>query len=198
MLNLPEFLSYVFISNISPGPNAIISMSNAGKSGFRKSILFNFGVSAGVFVVLFLCSLFSWVILGIFPAFQRIMIWIGATYILWLAWSTLRSKPVTDSKYNKKTNNLFLQGVVLQFVNPNTNLYGITVFSSFILPQYQSPFVLTLFCILLSFTSFFCTSCWTLFGAVFQRLIAKHTKIINCILAILLIYCAVALIIKTV
>jgi cysteine/O-acetylserine efflux protein len=198
MLSLPEFLSYVFVSNISPGPNAIISMSNAGKFGFRKGIVFNFGVSAGVFIVLFLCSLFSLAILNIFPAFQRIMLWIGAAYILWLACSMLRRKPATDSNYKKETNNLFLQGVVLQFVNPNTILYGITVFSSFILPQYQSFFILILFCILLSFTSFFCTACWTVFGAVLQRFIAKHTKSINVILSALLVYCAATLIIKAI
>ncbi|MDD4844490.1 MAG: LysE family transporter [Anaerotignum sp.] len=198
MLNLLEFLSFVFVSNISPGPNAILSMSNAGKYGFKKGILFNFGVFIGVFIVLLLCSLFSWVILDIFPAFQMIMVWIGAAYILWLAWTTLKSKPVTQKKSTKEMSNLFLQGVVLQFVNPNTILYGITVFSSFVLPRYQSPFILTLFCVILSLASFFCTGCWTVFGAVFQKFIAKHTKMIHVILAVLLAYCAASLVIKTI
>ena len=197
MSNLLQFLSYVFVSNISPGPNAIVSMSNTGKFGFKKSILFNLGVSTGVFIVLFVCSLFSWVIFDIFPAFQLIMVWIGAAYILWLAWNTFQSKSDKENKYNKDSGNLFFQGVVLQFVNPNTILYGITAFSSFILPQYQSPFILIVFCILLSLASFFCTVCWTMFGAVFQRFIAKHTKIVNIILATLLAYCAVSLVIKT-
>jgi len=197
MSNLLQFLSYVFVSNISPGPNAIVSMSNAGKFGFKKSILFNLGVSTGVFIVLFVCSLFSWVIFDIFPAFQLIMVWIGAAYILWLAWNTFQSKSTKENKYNKDSGNLFFQGVVLQFVNPNTILYGITAFSSFILPQYQSPFILIVFCILLSLASFFCTVCWTMFGTVFQRFIVKHTKIVNIILATLLAYCAVSLVIKT-
>lgn len=197
MANLLQLLSYVFVSNISPGPNAIISMSNARKFGFKKSILFNFGISAGAFIVLLASSLFSWIIFDIFPAFQLIMVWVGAAYILWLAWVTLQSKPAGENKYNKGSGNLFLQGVVLQFVNPNTILYGITAFSSFILPQYQSPLILILFCILLSFASFFCTLCWTVFGAVFQMFIVKHTKIVNIVLAVLLAYCAVTLVIKT-
>lgn len=197
MANLMQFLSYVFVSNISPGPNAILSMSNAGKFGLKKSILFNLGVSTGAFIVLFVSSLFSWIIFDIFPAFQLIMVWVGAAYILWLACNTLQSKPAEGNKYNKDSDNLFLQGVILQFVNPNTILYGITAFSSFILPQYQSPLILILFCILLSFASFFCTLCWTVFGAVFQVFIVKHTKIVNTILATLLAYCAVSLVIKT-
>lgn len=197
MLNLLEFLSYVFISNISPGPNAIISMSNAGMFGFKKSVLFNLGISIGAFIVLLLCSLFSWVLFDIFPNFQRIMVWVGATYILWLAFNTLKSKPDTENKGSKNKGNLFFQGVLLQFANPNTILYGITVFSSFILPQYQSPVILVIFCILLSLVSLFCTVCWTMFGVVFQKLIVTHTKIINVILALLLAYCAASLVIKT-
>ncbi|MEA4894607.1 MAG: LysE family transporter [Oscillospiraceae bacterium] len=197
MPNLLQFLSYVFVSNISPGPNAIISMSNAGKFGLKKSVLFNVGVSTGAFIVLLMCSLFSWVIFDVFPAFQLIMVWLGAAYILWLAWNTLKSKPIKENKYVKDGGNLFLQGVVLQFVNPNTILYGVTAFSSFILPQYESPFILILFCILLSSVSFFCTVCWTVFGAVFQRFIVKHTKIVNVILATLLAHCAVSLVVKT-
>lgn len=196
MLNLVEFISYVFVSNISPGPNAILSMSHAGKFGFKKSVLFNLGVSTGVFVVLLLCGFFSWIIFDIFPALQLIMVWIGAAYILWLAWNTLRSTPDTKSNYSKEKGNLFLKGVVLQFVNPNTILYGITVFSTFILPQYRSPLILIMFCIPLSFASFFCTACWTVFGVVFQKMISKHTKIINTLLAVLLAYCAVSLVIK--
>lgn len=197
MANLLQFLSYVFVSNISPGPNAIISMSNARKYGMKKSILFNLGVTVGAFLVLSVSSLFSRIIFNIFPAFQQIMVWVGAAYILWLAWNTLLSKPAGENKCHKDSGNLFLQGVVLQFLNPNTILYGITAFSTFILPQYQSPLILILFCILLSFASFFCTVCWTVFGAVFQIFIVKHTKIVTIILAALLGYCAVSLVIQT-
>jgi cysteine/O-acetylserine efflux protein len=196
MPNLLQFLSYVFVSNISPGPNAIISMSNARKFGFKKGILFNLGVATGVFVVLLVCSFFSWVIFDVFPSFQLIMIWIGTAYILWLAWNTIKSKPAEENHSHESSSNLFLQGVILQFVNPNTILYGITAFSSFILPQYQSPFILILFCILLPLASFFCTACWTVFGAVFQKFIVKHTKIVNVILATILAYCAISLVIK--
>lgn len=49
MTNFTAFLFYVLISNLSPGPNTIISMSNASKYGFKKSIRFNIGIFFGVF-----------------------------------------------------------------------------------------------------------------------------------------------------
>lgn len=172
-------------------------MANAGKFGLKKSVLFNLGVSTGVFIVLLICSFFSWTLLDIFPSFQVTMVWIGAAYILWLAWKTLRIKSHAKDDVRVVKGNLYFNGIVLQFVNPNTILYGLTAFSSFILPRFQAPIILVAFCILLSVASFICTACWTVFGAVFQKFIAKHTMAVNVFLAVLLVYCAISLVLKT-
>ncbi len=44
MPNFSAFLSYVIITTFTPGPNNIMSMSNASRYGFRKSLPFNVGV----------------------------------------------------------------------------------------------------------------------------------------------------------
>jgi len=196
MLNLPAFLSYVFVANISPGPNTIISMSNASKFNLKKSIQFNLGVSVGAFFVLLICSFFSLTIFKVFPSIKLIMVWIGAGYILWLSWKILRSRPIAENEQSNGKSSLFFYGVVLQFVNPNTILYGVTAFTTFIIPQYNSPVILIIFSVLLSFSAFICTVCWTLFGSLFQKIIVKHGKIINVVMAILLAYCAISLILK--
>lgn len=192
-MNLMALLSYVIIANISPGPNTVISMSNASRYELKKSIKFNLGVFAGAFIVLFLCSIFSITILNIFPSIKLVMIWVGAGYILWLAWQTYKSEPLKERDANR-SNNLFLQGTFLQFANPNTILYGLTVFSTFIVPYHQSPIVLVLFCMILSLFAFIGTACWTLFGSVFRKIVVKHGIIINNIMAILLLYCAASLV----
>jgi len=197
MPNLVGFLSYAFVSCLSPGPNAILSMAHAGKLGFKKSIRFNFGVGAGVFAVLLVCGFFSRALLTSFPALQRVMVWAGAAYILWLAWSTLTSTPPSSGNGGKTKENLLFQGAVLQFVNPSTILYGITVFSTFILPHYRTSVVLVLFCLLLGVIAFFCTACWTVFGALFQKVLARHAKLVSAVLAAVLVYCAASLVLGT-
>ena len=196
MLFFSAFLSYVFIANISPGPNTIISMSNASKFHLKKSIQFNLGVSVGAFFVLLICSFFSLIILQVFPSIKLVMVWIGAGYILWLSWKILRSRPTIKNEQSNERSNLFFYGVVLQFVNPNTFLYGVTVFTTFIIPQYNTPIIFIIFSIILSLIAFICTICWTLFGSLFQKIIMKHRKIINVVMAILLAYCAISLVIK--
>ena len=194
MFNLAGLVSYVVVANLSPGPNAVLSMAHAGKLGFKKSILFNFGVAVGVFAVLLLCGFFSRALFDCFPALQTMMVWAGAAYLLWLAWGTVQNKPGAKTSHPAIKGGLFFQGAVLQFFNPNTILYGITVFSTFILPHYRAAPVLVLFCALLAVAALFCTACWTVFGAVFQTFIAKHAQLVSAILAALLVYCAVSLV----
>jgi threonine/homoserine/homoserine lactone efflux protein len=45
-----SFLSYIFIVAYTPGPNNIMSMNNAKNVGFKKGIVFNFGILAGFFL----------------------------------------------------------------------------------------------------------------------------------------------------
>lgn len=44
MFNWLNFLSYAIVTAVTPGPNNIMSMSNAGRLGFRKSFPFNLGI----------------------------------------------------------------------------------------------------------------------------------------------------------
>lgn len=46
MFNWLNFLSYAVITAITPGPNNIMSMSNAGRLGFRKSFPFFYPFSS--------------------------------------------------------------------------------------------------------------------------------------------------------
>ncbi|WP_130861105.1 LysE family transporter [Bacilliculturomica massiliensis] len=198
MPNFAAFLSYVIVSNVSPGPNAVLSMSNAGKYGLRRALRFNLGIAAGVFFLLLLCGAFSLTILTVFPQIQPVMIWAGAGYILWLAWNVVKSRPEggqQEEAGRTAGDRLFLHGALLQFVNPNSILYGISVFATFIIPNYRSPAAILLFCAFLSLAALAGTGCWTLFGSFFHRFVGRHVKAVNLIMALLLVCCAVSLII---
>lgn len=191
MSNVTAFLSYIIILNLSPGANTILSMSNASQHGLKKSFLFNIGIGVGVFFVMLLCSIFSLTLLEIAPAIVPAMKWLGAGYILWLSWNTLKSKPMQEST-EKKKEHLLVYGMLLQFINPNTFLYGLSTFSMFITPYYQSKLILLFFCLLLSFFAFIATGCWTLFGFSFQKVILSHGNIVRIVMAALLVYCSFA------
>ncbi len=118
------------------------------------------------------------------------MTFIGAVYILWLAWKVYKSKHYTEDEQNHT--NKFIAGLLLQFVNVKVIIYCITIVSTFIVPYYKSYIALGLFSLFLPFVSFLSTCSWAMFGSVFQKFLVKNEKTVNIIMALLLIYSAVS------
>lgn len=192
-MNFAAFLSYVFLTAFTPGPNNIMSMTNAGKYGFKKSFPFNLGVLYGFLIVMSCCAAFSSVLYDFIPSVKPIMLCIGSVYILWLAWTIWRDKP-HDRKNGISSTNTVTSGMVLQFINIKVILYGITAMSSFVLPHYQSFSTIVVFILILSIVGFAGTCCWSLFGVAFECFFKKYSKALNTTMALLLVYCAISMI----
>lgn len=205
MFNLSAFLSYVFAVTFTPGPNNIMSMANASKYGYKKTLEFILGIFTGFIIIMILSSYFNLLLFNIMPKIKVFMSILGAGYMIYLAIKIMNSKePVDDEdhegiadentthKFNKdrKNVNSFFTGMTMQFVNPKVILYGITVISNFIIPYYQSNIAFILFSIFLAFIAFISTSCWALFGTLLNRFLSKYRKQFNIIMGLLLIYSA--------
>ena len=163
MFNWFAFLTYAVITAATPGPNNIMSMSNGGRLGFKELI----------------------------PAVKTPMLIAGAAYMLHLAWATYKSDGVITEDHSRSG---FYSGLILQFINPKIYIYCIMSMQAYILPFYTGePFKLTLFALLLAFIGFIFTLCWSAFGSAFRLLFSRHTKSVNTIMALLLVYCAASL-----
>lgn len=191
MPNFMSFLTYAVITNITPGPNNIMSMTNAGKHGFRKALPFSFGVGLGFFLIMAACAAFSHLLLAWLPSAELILKMVGALYILWLAFKILRSSYNQGGKTS--TTLSFPTAVLLQFVNPKVILYGVTVMSNYVTPYYTDFFSLSFFVVALSLLGLLSNFIWLVFGAVFNRFFIRHTKAVNLVMALLLVYCAVSI-----
>ena len=167
-----------------------MSMNNAATFGFRRGLPFNLGIWVGFSLIMILCALFSVALYAVIPRIQLPMKILGALYMLYLAWRTLQNSPLS---VDRTSDGKFWAGFALQFANPKIVVYGITAMSSFILPSFSSPIVLVLFAFLLSSVGATANLSWALFGALFMRLFARHTRVIDFVLAALLVYCAVSL-----
>ena len=85
----------------------------------------------------------------------------------------------------------FLLGVFVGFFFVMI-LYGITVFSSFIIPFYQDIPTLTHYSVVLAVIGFMATACWAAFGVIFRTVFSKYSTIIIVSPGLLLIYSAIA------
>ena len=186
-----SFLLYAVITAVTPGPNNIMSLANGSRKGFRGALPFNLGIGVGFSLVMMICTLFCGVLSTLIPKLKLPMLIVGALYMLHLAWSTFRSSGAMGESQGKDG---FSAGLLLQFINPKIYLYGILSMEAYILPFYAGqPLVLLGFSLLLALIGFVFTLCWSGFGAVFQKVFSRHAKLVNTILALLLVYCAVSL-----
>lgn len=191
MFNWFNFLTYAIITAATPGPNNIMSMSNAGRLGFKKSFPFNLGIWAGFIIVMNICALLGSTLHDILPKIKTPMLIIGAAYMLYLAWKTYRSSSEIEENYGRSG---FASGLFLQFINPKIYIYVIVSLEAYILPLFQGNFpILLSFAMLLATIGFIFTVCWAVFGSLFKVLFSKYGRITNTIMALLLVYCAISL-----
>ncbi|EBR4390041.1 cysteine/O-acetylserine transporter, partial [Salmonella enterica] len=133
---LSAFWTYTLITALTPGPNNILALSAATAHGFRQSIRVLAGMSLGFLVVMLLCAGIAFSLAVIDPAIIHLLSWVGAAYILWLAWK-IATSPAADEKVRPKPVGFWVS-FGLQFVNVKIILYGITALSTFVLPQTQA------------------------------------------------------------
>lgn len=190
-MHVYDFLIYCFITAYTPGANNLLSMSNAIRLGFRRSIRFNLGILAGFTAVMTICAVFSTALYSFLPKIKFVMQFLGAAYMLFLAWKLWRSS--NDLSADGGNEASFLSGMILQFANPKIYIYAITAMSLYILPVYQSAGAFIGFTIILSLIGASGSFVWALFGAAFCNFFSKHSYIVNLVMVLLLVYCAVSL-----
>jgi threonine/homoserine/homoserine lactone efflux protein len=191
MLNLIPFITYVVVTTFTPGPNNLLSMSNAMHAGYRKTLKFLAGITTGFLVVMLLCGLLNFALLSLAP---KVKIWLnilGAVYMVYLAIHIMLSKPDEGEQASDRMNT-FRAGFILQFLNLKGILYGVTVFSNFIVPAYSDPRQVALFAPLLASIGFVAISCWALGGDIFRKTLNRYYRAANIFMGLLLIYTAIA------
>lgn len=196
MFNWFACMSYMFVSCITPGPNNLMCMANGTKHGFRKSLRFCLGVTSGFTLILLIAIACNYFIYEHIPIIIRVMTPLGALYILWLAWIIWRDKPKPKKEEKKKmqldTTSLWA-GMILQFVNPKGLLYGMTLITNFVFPYDRSFGMFAVVLLANWFMVLFSNICWVLFGSIFQNFFEEYKKVLNAVMALLLVYCALSL-----
>lgn len=191
MFKLSDFLIYCFVTAYTPGINNLLSMSNAARLGFYRSLWFNIGITVGFLIVMSSCTLFSAYLSWLLPQIRIMMQTVGALYMIYLAVKILNSSVDIDVKSNNEAN--FIYGMIIQFINPKVYIYAITAMNIYIQPVYNSTISLVIFTCILTIIGSSATFVWALFGSTFCIFFINYRRIINSIMSILLLYCAISL-----
>ena len=186
-------ISYILISTFTPGPSNISSASLAVVHGYKNTLRFQAGLAAGVFLLMFLSGLLSTTIVKTFPTFEPIMRYVGAAYILYLAFGILKASYTFTEKASRSLG--FMHGFALQILNPKLFVYAFTLFSAFLATMTKNIAVLLLVATCLAVVALCPTSTWVLFGTAIKTHL-QHPRLkltINLVLSISLVYTAISL-----
>lgn len=189
-MDFATLVPYAAMMAFTPGPNNIIAMTIAGKHGFLKSLQFCLGVFLGFFAMCIAAAAFSALLFDVIPQIKPAMAYIGAAYMLYLAYTVVRKKPAAEKRSVLQPDGL-LSGAVFQLINPKGILYSVTAMSTFVLPYCGDPLVIGLVGFGMAFLALAATATWALCGAALDRILKKHRFLLNIIMVGLLLYCAI-------
>ena len=194
MFDWLTFLTYAVLTTITPGPNTIVSMTNGSRRGFVRGLPLNLGMWCGFTIVMVGCAALTSAMVAWIPMIKTPMLFVGAGYLLWLAWKNLRRGSQVEEK-ELKDSRQFLTGFAMQFVNPKVMLYGIMSYEAYILPVYEGNLPkLLMFSVVLSTVGFVNGLLWSCCGSVFRTLFSKHGRVVNTVMALALVWCALKLV----
>jgi cysteine/O-acetylserine efflux protein len=185
--------SFVLVATFTPGPSNISSASMGILNGYRKTLPFLSGILGGFFLVMLLCGLISSTLLRILPGIENILRYLGAAFILWLAYHTLKASYTFEEDQQALLG--FPQGFLLQLVNPPAIIYGLTLYSTFLGGLAAKPIALFVSAVAVAIVGFAAVSTWTLFGTAIRTYLDRPRikQVLNTALSLLLAFTAVEL-----
>lgn len=190
---LPSFLVYCYIGAITPGPANLCSLSAALRYGKGPALKQWRGLFVGFTIDSIAAMILAYLLGNIISDYVGCLAWVGAAYLLWMAWHMLRSAggvlAETDPAYPS-----FRSGLLVQLTNVKVMIYCLTAQTAYVLPYTQKFPPLLAVALFLPFTGPMANLVWLFAGASLQKLFAQHRKTVDLVMALSLALCAVSLV----
>lgn len=189
-MNLSAMLLYLAVSSVTPGPNNLMSMYLGIHYGIRGSRKF---ITSSVLTLLakaLICGGLNVLLAKWIPAASVYLKWLGAAYMLYLAFCMARSGFQKDNGQEKSGENTYMAGVLLQCLNMKSWITALSIFSVYVMP-YTTAFsavvgVALVFALLILASSVI----WCLFGQSIRRLYDRWRLPVSLLMAASLVFCA--------
>lgn len=185
-------LTLCMIQSGTPGPNNIMLTASGKNFGFIKTIPHMLGVVLGYLTLLTVLSLGLITIFEQYPIVQEILKYIGACYLLYLAYRIYSSDNKDDPSKSRPFT--FIEITLFQYVNPKGIMMGITtisIYTDFHKYEFIDSFFEGMMFIFLSYiiVNTIAVVGWTAVGVTLDNFIKsnKAIKRFNTVMAILLV-----------
>lgn len=187
-MNLISFIIYCVVVTFTPGPSNIVILSSARHFGAGRTMNYVWGATLAFGLLLASSAGLSHWLSESLPYILYGMRIVGSIYMLYLAYLIYKMGNVEGDTGTRPG---FLTGFVMQFVNPKVILFTFTVLPGYVLPHYDSVIALSLFVLLVTVIGFMAYTSWAVFGALLRRMLNRHLKLLNVVMAAFLVYSAI-------
>lgn len=145
-----EFLITSLVVVLAPGTGVIYTVSIGIFRGWRASIAAAFGCTTGIIPHLTASILGLSFILHMSALLFQTIKYIGAAYLIYLAWSMWRETGTLEFKSNSHTTKKGLveiatKGFLINILNPKLSIFFLAFLPLFISPNHTSPILQLLF-----------------------------------------------------
>jgi len=151
MIPLPDLLIFsgaALLMVLTPGPNMIYLISRSICQGRGAGVISLFGVIGGFFVHMLAAAIGLTAIFLAIPLAYEILKWLGALYLLWLAWQAV--KPGARSPFEPRElpadspRKLLMMGFLTNVLNPKVAVFYLSILPQFIDTERGSVFAQSL------------------------------------------------------
>ena len=135
--DLPLFIATALVLNATPGVDMLFTLSRTLQHGWRTGIAAALGITAGCVVHTVAAALGLAALLATSALAFSAIKWLGAAYLLWLAWGMLRAsvrdaEPILAASSPASLTRVFAQGFLTNVLNPKVALFFLALLPQFI------------------------------------------------------------------
>jgi len=190
MLDIPSLMTYLAVMSITPGPNNVMVTASGAAFGYRATVPHILGIGAGAALQTALVCLGLGAIFERFPALHTAMAWIGAAYLLYMAWRLVGAAAVSGQSAARPIS--LPEAAAFQAVNPKAWVIAVTTAAVFLPRQGSVATATAVVALLFLVINVPCVSLWALFGSSMRKLLARpgYRRVFNVTMSTLLVITA--------
>jgi threonine/homoserine/homoserine lactone efflux protein len=122
---------FALAMSATPGPNNAMVAASAANFGLRRTLPHVLGISLGFPAMLVLVGFGATELLAASPGLQTALRWVGAAWMLWLAWRIAGAEPSLPGAEARSRPMTLAQAALFQWVNPKAWLIAGGAIASF-------------------------------------------------------------------
>ena len=189
IMNLPTYILGTIAIILLPGPNSLYVLTISSQTNWRSGVWGAFGIVVGDSILMTAIVLGAASFLQNSPTLFTTLRWLGALYLLWLAWGLLQTAwqryrgfvketMATSGQLRLMQMHPFVAALGLSLTNPKAIFFFISFFTQFVDPRFSNPALSFLFlAIILQILSISYLSVLVWAGQTLVKRLAHHQRL---------------------